>query len=91
MWQICVVINTGRKRGSRNPTISGALLLPPPLFLCMQRPSRRPFVCLGACIVTSTEALVFERLLRNLGITGPPGELLPYWDQIPYTRFLFDF
>jgi hypothetical protein len=23
--------------------------------------------------------------------TGPPGEHLPYWDQIPYTRFLFDF
>ena len=37
------------------------------------------------------EALFFERLLRDLGITGPPGEHLPYWDQIPYTRFLFDF
>ena len=24
-------------------------------------------VCLGACIVTSTEALVFERLLRSIG------------------------
>ena len=32
-----------------------------------------------------------KRLLRDLGITGPPGEHLPYWDQIPYTRFLFDF
>ena len=30
------------------------------------------------------------RLLRDHGITGPPGEHLPYWDQIPYTRFLFD-
>ena len=32
-----------------------------------------------------------KRFLRDLGITGPPGEHLPYWDQIPYTRFLFDF
>jgi len=41
--------------------------------------------------IHSTEALVLERLLRDVGITGPPGEHLPYWDQIPYTRFLFDF
>ena len=45
----------------------------------------------GPCIVTINEALVLERLPRDLGITGPPGEHLPYWDQIPYTRFLFDF
>ena len=32
-----------------------------------------------------------KRFLRDLGITGPSGEHLPYWDQIPYTRFLFDF
>ena len=35
--------------------------------------------------------LKLQRFLRDLGITGPPGEHLPYWDQIPYTRFLFDF
>ena len=61
---------------------------PPHLFLCMQRPTRMQPVCLGACIVSFHEA---ERFLRDLGITGPPGEHLPYWDQIPYTRFLFDF
>ena len=32
-----------------------------------------------------------KRFLRDLGITGPSGEHLPYWDQISYTRFLFDF
>jgi hypothetical protein len=32
-----------------------------------------------------------KRFLRDPGITGPPGEHLRYWDQIPYTRFLFDF
>jgi len=32
-----------------------------------------------------------ERFLRDLKIAGPPGEYLPYWDQISYTRFLFDF
>jgi len=32
-----------------------------------------------------------KRFLRDLGITGPPGEHLLYWDQISYTRFLFDF
>ena len=32
-----------------------------------------------------------KRFLRDLGITGPSGEHLPYWDQIPHTRFLFDF
>ena len=35
-----------------------------------------PPVCLDACIqvvdITSPEALVLERLLRDLGITGPP-------------------
>jgi len=35
--------------------------------------------------------LKLKRFLRNLGITGLSGEHLPYWDQIPYTRFLFDF
>ena len=35
--------------------------------------------------------LKLKRFLRDLGITGPPGEHLPYWDQIPYTRILFDF
>ena len=30
-----------------------------------------------------------KSFLRDLEITGPPGEHLPYWDQIPYTRFLF--
>jgi len=32
-----------------------------------------------------------KRFLRDPGLKGPPGEHLPYWDQIPYTRFLFDF
>jgi len=32
-----------------------------------------------------------QRFLRDLGITGPSGEHLPYWDQISYTRFLFYF
>ena len=54
----------------------------------MQRPTRMQPVCLGACIVSFHEA---ERFLRDLGITGPPGEHLLYWDQISYTRFLFDF
>jgi len=35
---------------------------------------------------------ICERIgAQDLGITGTPGEHLPYWDQIPYTRFLFDF
>ena len=37
------------------------------------------------------EALVLERFLLDPGITGPPGEHFLYWDQISYTRFLFDF
>jgi hypothetical protein len=28
---------------------------------------------------------------RSISINPPPGEHLPYWGQIPYTRFLFDF
>ena len=38
----------------------------------MLRPTRMRLDCLDACIVTPTEALVLERLLRDLGITGPP-------------------
>jgi len=42
---------------------------PPHLFLCMQ-PLHA--TCLSdVCIDNSTEALVLERLLRDLGITGP--------------------
>jgi len=36
-------------------------------------------------------SLLPPRFLRDLEITGPSGEHLPYWDQISYTRFLFDF
>ena len=35
---------------------------PPHLLLCMQRPTRMQIECLGACIVTITEALVFEKV-----------------------------
>ena len=35
---------------------------PPKPFLCMQHPTRMPHVCLGACIVTICEALVFEKV-----------------------------
>ena len=30
-----------------------------------------------------------HRSLRGATLLGP--DALPYWDQIPYTRFLFDF
>ena len=53
--------------------------------------SAPPACHLSALVPALSLPLVFERLLRDLGITGPPGEHLPYWDQIPYTRFLFDF
>ena len=57
----------------------------------MLSPTRMRPACLDACIVSPSEALVLERLHQDLEITGPLGEHLPYWDQIPYTRFLFDF
>ena len=47
----------------------------------MQRPTRVRLVCLGACIVSLPEA---ERFLRDLGITGPPGELSLLCDPTPY-------
>ena len=42
--------------------------------LCLQRPSRRPLVCLGVCIVTIHEALVFEKVpLRPWNHRSPRG------------------
>ena len=47
------------------------------LILCMPILSCMP--CLGACIVIFPEAEQVPKL-RDLGITGPSGEHLPYWD-----------
>ena len=73
-------------------TIPGALLLPPPLFLCMQRPTRMQLVCLGACIAFYIEAArVPSGPWNHRSPRGAFTLLGPDWDQIPYTRFLFDF
>ena len=59
--------------------------LSPPLLFC---------ACPHMSALPNTNPSLSEankRFLRDLGITGPSGEHLPYWDQIPHTRFLFDF
>ena len=52
-------------------TIPGALNLPSPPFPLHAAPHPRATCLSDVCIDTSTEALVLERLLRDLGITGP--------------------
>ena len=69
--------------------IPGALHLPHPnSSLACSAPSACDLPALVPALSFSPK---LKRFLRDLGITGPSGEHLPYWDQISYTRFLFDF
>ena len=54
----------------------------------LQRPKTAAALPLG---FIDSELRKLKRPLWDLEIAGPPGEHLPYWDQISYTRFLFDF
>ena len=73
-------------------TIPGALHLPsPPLPLHAAPACHLSALVFALFPSLSPKLWSLKRFLRDPGITGPPGELLPYWDQIPYTRFLFDF
>ena len=56
------------------------ILLPTSPFAC----SAPPACDLSALVPALSLSPEAERFLRDLGITGPPGEHLPYWDQIPY-------
>ena len=60
---------------------------PNPSFACSAPPACNLF----ALVPALSPFLKLKRFLRDLGITGPSGEHLPYWDQISYTRFLFEF
>jgi hypothetical protein len=75
----------------RSPTLHHSRCAPPPLpnpsFAC----STPPACDLSASVPALSPSMKLKRFLRDLGITSPPGEHLPYWDPISYTRFLFDF
>jgi len=60
---------------------------PNPSFAC----STPPACDLSALVPVLSLSMKLKKFLRDLGITSPPGEHLPYWDPISYTRFLFDF
>jgi len=56
---------------------------------CARRSGRtRRSRCVRARVSVCTHA---PERAPTLESQVPQGELLPYWDQIPYTRFLFDF
>ena len=74
-----------------SPTLHHSRCAPPPhpnpFFACSTTPACDLFALVSA-LSFSTK---LKRFLRDLEIAGPPGEHLPYWDQISYTRSLFDF
>ena len=64
---------------------------PSPLFLCMQRSTRVRPVCLMYALTLPPKLWSLKGSFVTLESQVPHGEHLPNWDQIPYTRFLFDF
>ena len=82
-----------RSSSPRSPTLHHSRCAPPPTPTLSLHAAPHPHAtCLpDVCLSLAPKLWSLKRLLRDLGITGPPGEHLPYWDQIPYTRFLFDF
>jgi hypothetical protein len=77
-----------RSPSPRSPTAHHSRCAPPPhptsSFAC----SAPPACDLPALVPALSSPLKLKRFFRDLGITGPPGEHLPYWDQISYTREL---
>ena len=80
-----------RSPSPRSPTLHHSRCAPPPLpnsfFAC----SAPPAGDLPALVIVLSLSPKLKRPLWDLEIAGPPGEHLPYWAQISYTRFLFDF
>ena len=79
-----------RSPSPRFPTLHHSRCAPPPhptsSFACSASPACDLFTLVP---VLSLQPKL-KRPLWDLEIAGPPGEHLPYWDQISYTRFLFD-
>ena len=70
----------------RSPTLHHSRCAPPPhpnpSFACST--PLAPACDLFVLVLVLPSPSKLQRFPRDPGITGPPGEHLPYWDQIPY-------